>query len=77
MALLESSGHSLSQTSWEFAIEQSVLRAWRRKSRPAGTRPVVPAGNGGSAAAAPLTADQAEVCRLRRELERVQTNGTS
>lgn len=73
VALLESSGRPLSQMSRELGIEQSVLRAWRRKSRPAGTRPVVPAGNGGSAAAAPLTADQAEVRRLRRELERVQT----
>ena len=75
VALLEGSGRPLSQVSRELGIEQSVLRAWRRKLRPtaaASSRPVAPASNGSSAAAASLAADQAEIRRLRRELERVQ-----
>ena len=75
VALLEGSGRPLAQMSRELGIEQSVLRAWRRKLRPAtaaSSRPVAPASDGDSAAAAPLTADQAEIRRLRRELERAQ-----
>jgi transposase len=59
----------------ELGIEQSVLRTWRRKLRPTGAAPaglVAPVHNGSSASAASLTADQAEIRRLRRELERVQ-----
>ena len=76
VALLEGSGRPLSQMSRELGIEQSVLRARRRKLRPPGTaapRPVAPPGDGSSAATPALTADQAEIRRLRRELERVQT----
>ena len=75
VALLEGSGQPLSQMSRELGIEQSVLRAWRRKLRPPGTaapRPVATSGDGSSAATPALTADQAEIRRLRRELERVQ-----
>jgi transposase len=75
VALLGSSGRPLPQMSRELGIEQSVLRTWRRKLRPAGTAPsgpVAPVSDGRPAPAAPLTADQAEIRRLRRELERVQ-----
>ena len=76
VALLESSGRRLSQVAGEFGIEQSVLRAWRRKLRPPAAQllqPASPAGNGHAAAVPAITADQAEIRRLRRELERVQT----
>ena len=66
VALLEGSGRPLSQMSRELGIEQSVLRAWRRKLRPtaaASSRPVAPASNCSSAAAASLTADQADASR--------------
>lgn len=75
VALLEGSGRPLAQMPRELGIEQSVLRAWRRKLRPAGMaapRPVAPAGNGSPASAAPQAADQAGIRRLRRELERAQ-----
>jgi transposase len=75
VALLESSDRPLSQVAQELGIEQSVLRAWRRKLRPAGTqspRPAASAGNGHAATAPAITADQAEMRRLRRELDRVQ-----
>ena len=76
VALLEGSGRPLSQVAQELGIEQSVLRAWRRKSRPPAAslpRPAAAAGNGHAAAVPAITADQAEIRRLRRELERVQT----
>lgn len=76
VALLESSGRSVSQLSQELGIEQSVLRTWRRKLRPSGVqspRPAAPAGNGHGATVPAITADQAEIRRLRRELERVRT----
>lgn len=76
VALLEGSGRPLSQLSRELGIEQSVLRAWRRKLRPAGaaaSRPAAQAANGSAAATPALTADQAEIRRLRRELERART----
>jgi transposase len=75
VALLESSGRPLSQVAGELGIEQSVLRAWRRKLRPSGGQsphPVAPAGNGHAAGVPAITADQVEIRRLRRELERVQ-----
>lgn len=75
VALLESSDRPLSQLSQELGIEQSVLRAWRRKLRPSGgqsSRPAAPIGNGHVAAMPTITADQAEIRRLRRELERAQ-----
>lgn len=73
--LLESSDRPLAQMSRELGIEQSVLRAWRRKLRPSAeqtVRPASAAANRHAATSAALTADQAEVRRLRRELERVQ-----
>ncbi len=76
VALLESSDRPLSQVAGELGIEQSVLRTWRRKLRQPATqspRAAVPPGNGGAAVMPPITADEAEIRRLRRELERVQT----
>ena len=75
VALLESSDRPLSQLSQELGIEQSVLRTWRRKLRPSGvqsSRPAASTGNGHVAAMPAITADQAEIRRLRRELEPVQ-----
>lgn len=73
--LLESSGRPLSQIAQELGIEQSVLRTWRRKSRPSGAqsaRPVASVLNGTATAVPAVAADQAEIRRLRRELERMQ-----
>jgi transposase len=75
VALLESSDRPLSQVAQELGIEQSVLRAWRRKLRPSGaqsSRLTTSAGNSHVATAPAITADQAEIRRLRRELDRVQ-----
>ena len=75
VTLLESSDRPLSQLSQELGIEQLVLRTWRRKLRPSevqSSRPAVSTGNGHAAAMLAITADQAEIRRLRRELERVQ-----
>jgi transposase len=75
VALLESSDRPLSQLSQELGVEQSVLRAWRRKLRPAeaqSTRPPAPSGNSHATTGSVITADQAEIRRLRRELDRVQ-----
>ena len=75
VALLEGSGRPLSQLAQELGIEPSVLRTWRRKLRPSGVqspRLGAPVAYGHTTAAPALTADQAEVRRLRRELERVQ-----
>ena len=75
VALLESSDRSLSQVAQDLGIEQSVLRAWRRKLRPSGKQPPrssASTGNVHAAAAPAITADQAEIRRLRRELDRVQ-----
>jgi len=69
VTLLESSGRPLTQIAAELGIEPSVLRNWRRKLRP-GVAPAMAAG--GTIATPVPTADQAEVRRLRRELERVQ-----
>ncbi|HET6804193.1 MAG TPA: transposase [Frateuria sp.] len=75
IALLESSGRPLSQIAQELGIEQSVLRTWRRKLRPSGVqsaRPVASVLNGNAPTVPTVTADQAEIHRLRRELERMQ-----
>ena len=69
VTLLESSGRPLTQIAAELGIEPSVLRNWRRKLRP-GVAPAMAAV--GTIATSVPTADQAEVRRLRRELERVQ-----
>ncbi|MDO9713942.1 IS3 family transposase [Paracraurococcus lichenis] len=75
VAWLESSDLPLSQLSQELGIEQSILRAWRRKLRPSGVqspRPATASSNGHAGTVPAITADQAEIRRLRRELERAQ-----
>jgi transposase len=58
VALLEGSGRPLSQVAQELGIEQSVLRAWRRKLRPPAAqspRPPAFAGNGHAAVVPAVT----------------------
>lgn len=60
VALLEGSGRPLMQVATELGIQPSMLRAWRgRPSRTAGSM------------AAP-SAEQAEIRRLQKELDRAQ-----
>jgi transposase len=70
VALLAGSGRPLTQVATELGIQPSMLRAWRsRPSTPAGPVPM-PAR---AAAAIPLpSAEQAEIRRLRKELDRAQ-----
>ena len=66
VSLLALSGRPLTQVATELGIQPSMLRAWR--GRPiAATGPAVP----GAATAVP-SIEQAEIRRLRRELERAQ-----
>jgi transposase len=67
--LLVSSGRPLTQVAMELGIQPSMLRGWRRKEN--GTV----AGMSGSSASPPATAasaEQLEIRRLRRDLERAQ-----
>jgi transposase len=70
VALLAGSGRPLTQVATELGIQPSMLRAWRgRPSTPAG--PVAMPAR--AAAAIPLpSAEQAEIRRLRKELDRAQ-----
>ena len=66
VSLLQGSSRPLTQVATELGIQPSMLRAWR--GRPlAATGPAVP----GAATAVP-SIEQAEIRRLRRELERAQ-----
>ena len=69
VSLLASSGRPLTQVAAELGIQPSMLRSWRGAVNGAatatpgpGTAPVPPAAS----------AEQAEIRRLRRELERAQ-----
>lgn len=69
VSLLTSSGRPLTQVATELGIQPSMLRSWRGAVNGAatatpgpGTAPVPPAAS----------AEQAEIRRLRRELERAQ-----
>jgi transposase len=68
--LLVSSGRPLTQVAMELGIQPSMLRGWRRKEN--GTV----AGMSGSSASPPpataASAEQLEIRRLRRDLERAQ-----
>lgn len=70
VSLLASSDRPLIQVAEELGIQPSMLRSWRgatnRIANSAGDTPV------GHAAAA-ISAEQAEIRRLRRDLERAQT----
>ena len=67
MSHLASSGRPLIQVATELGIQPSMLRSWRD----AGNGQKV-AGGVGSGLAAAASAEQAEIRRLRRELERAQ-----
>jgi transposase len=69
VSLLASSGRPLTQVATELGIQPSMLRSWRGSLNGA-TKPL--AGTPADLAAAALSADQVEIRRLRRELERVQ-----
>jgi transposase len=67
--LLASSGRPLTQVAMELGIQPSMLRGWRR--RESGTM----AGMSDPSASPPATAasaEQLEIRRLRRDLERAQ-----
>lgn len=69
VSLLGSSGRPLTQVATELGIQPSMLRTWRgavngtAKVAPGPSTPPVPAA---------ASAEQAEIRRLRRELERAQ-----
>jgi transposase len=69
VSLLASSDRPLTQVATELGIQPSMLRSWRGAmngiAKPGGDTPV------GHAAAA-VSAEQAEIRRLRRDLERAQ-----
>jgi transposase len=68
VSLLASSGRPLIQIATEQGIQPSMLRSWR--GAVSGQKV---AGAAGSGVAAAPSAEQAEIRRLRRELERAQT----
>jgi transposase len=79
VALLESSDRSLSQVAQDLGIEQSVLARLAAQVAAIGTqspRSSASTGNVHAAAAPAITADQAEIRRLRRELDRVRWSAT-
>jgi transposase len=69
VSLLASSGRPLTQVAMELGIQPSMLRSWRGKEN--GTVPRV-AGASGSPPAMAASAEQLEIRRLRRDLERAQ-----
>ena len=69
VSLLSSSGRPLTQVAMELGVQPSMLRNWRGKvSETSKPGMIVPAGQMGAA----VCADQAEIRRLRRDLERAQ-----
>jgi transposase len=69
VSLLASSGRPLTQVATELGIQPSMLRSWRGTVNDAVKR--IPGAASSLTAAAP-SAEQAEIRRLRRDLERVQ-----
>ena len=70
VALLAGSGRPLTQVAAELGIQPSMLRAWRGNGTTA-AGPVSLAARSGGATAAP-SAEQAEIRRLQKELDRAQ-----
>lgn len=69
VSLLLSSGRPLTQVATELGIQPSMLRSWRGTVNKAAAQ----AGDTvGSPAAVIASAEQAEIRRLRRDLERAQ-----
>jgi transposase len=69
VSLLASSGRPLTQIASELGIQPSMLRSWRGTVNGDGKRMASAAG---SLSAAAPSAEQTEIRRLRRELERAQ-----
>jgi transposase len=69
VSLLASSGRPLTQAATELGIEPSMLRSWRGAVN--GTATTTP-GPSTAPVPAAASAEQAEIRRLRRELERAQ-----
>ncbi len=69
VSLLASSGRPLTQVAIELGIQPSMLRSWRGGKN--GGAPRVSGAMGSETTAAP-SAEQSEILRLRRDLERAQ-----
>jgi transposase len=69
VSLLASSGRPLTQVATELGIQPSMLRSWRGAANGA-AKPAL--GPGTPLAPMVASAEQAEIRRLRRELERAQ-----
>lgn len=69
VSLLASSGRPLTQVAMELGVQPSMLRSWRGTVNGIAS-PV--AGAAGSPAAVAASAEQSEIRRLRRDLERAQ-----
>src|SRR6185312_12775889 len=69
VSLLASSGRPLTQVARELEIQPSMLRSWRGMVSRAAPQM---AGTAGSPAAVAASAEQVEIRRLRRDLERAQ-----
>ena len=70
VSLLVSSGRPLTRVATELGIQPSMLRTWRGAA--ANGTAKAAAAPGVPSAAAAVSAEQAEIRRLRRELERAQ-----
>ena len=70
VSLLEGSGRPLTQVATELGIQPSMLRAWRGNGTTAAGLVSLPARPGGATAAP--SAEQAEIRRLQKELDRAQ-----
>ena len=70
VSLLEGSGRPLTQVATELGIQPSMLRAWRGNGTMAARLVALPARPAGGTAAP--SAEQAEIRRLQRELDRAQ-----
>jgi transposase len=69
VSLLASSGRPLTQVATELGIQPSMLRSWRGLVNRAAAQM---AGTAGSPAAVAASAEQVEIRRLQRDLERAQ-----
>ena len=68
VSLLASSGRPLTQVARELGIQPSMLRHWRDHTPATGTV----AGRGGIDSSGSISAEQAEIRRLEKELARAQ-----
>ena len=69
VSLLASSGRPLTQIASELGVQPSLLRSWRGALNSAGK---TSAGPGAATATAGPSAEQIEIRRLQKELERTQ-----